>query len=414
MSGYSLEEAKKQLKGLAALGKSVDMTRGRPFRDQLDISLPMLDGAASLQYTYDGGDARNYGDLMGVPAARALFADIFGVSPQNVLVLDGSSLAIMYKLVATAYTFGIAGCAPWSKQGKISFLCPCPGYDRHFAICEEFGINMIPVAMDENGPDMDTVERLVRADESIKGMWCVPKYSNPTGIVYSDETVKRIAALKPAAKDFRVIWDNAYIVHSLYDDDDRLLNIFDLIMGTPNEDMVYEVGSTSKITFAGSGIAALASSAANLKDFTAHLKIALINPNKVNQVMHVSFLKDAQGVREVMKKHAALLRPKFELVDAVLEKNFANDEDVKWSKPRGGYFVSLDVRGVAGQVVAYALSAGVKFTAAGSTYPYHMDPSDSNIRIAPSVPTLDELDFAMRVLVASIKLALAEKRAREE
>lgn len=400
---YSVEDAQKELDRLRALNKSVDMTRGRPSEVQLDIAVPMLKGDYAFKYV--GGDARNYGDIKGVPQMRALFAELFGVDVNMVAALDGSSLSIMYELISQAENFGILGGTPWNKLDRVAFFCPSPGYDRHFAICEAFGIEMIPVPMTADGPDMDMIEELVSSDSAVKGVWCVPKYSNPTGAIYSPKTVERFAALRPAANDFRVFWDNAYLMHGLYGED-SLTNIFDLLPKYQNEDLVYEISSTSKITFAGSGVAAIATSEKNMADFISKLQFRIINPNKVNQVMHAAYLKDADGVRAIMRRHADILRPKFQLVLNRLDEEFADDDRVDWSRPRGGYFVSLDVRGAAKQVVELAKSAGVKFTAAGATYPYGKDPSNSNIRIAPSVPSLEDLDFAMKVLTLSIKIAL--------
>lgn len=405
----ALEAEQKNYVNLIGYGVSVDMTRGRPSSDQLEIAMPMLAGAGRYNYLASGIDARNYGEPAGAKPARELFAKLMGVDADETVVFDGSSLDIMYNLVQFAMQFGIMGGVPWNKLDGVKFICPAPGYDRHFSICQTFGIEMITVPMLADGPDMDEVERLVREDDRIKGMWCVPKYSNPTGIVYGDRTVSRIANLKPAAEDFRVFWDNAYFMHGLYDNSDKLLNIFDIAKQLGNEDMFYEFVSTSKITFAGSGVAALAASRANVADVLKKTFYKQINPNKVNQIMHAEFLKDEDNVRRIMARHAEILRPKFELCDSMLQAEFADVADVSWNKPRGGYFISLDVKGCAKRVVELAMSAGVKLTAAGSTYPYMNDPDDTNIRIAPSVPTLSELQFAIKVLICSIKLALLEK-----
>ena len=402
------EEEQKRYIQLKSKGVNVDMTRGRPSKDQLEIAMPMLKAAGDYDYIYDGLDARNYGEPAGIKPARELFAELLEVNSDELVVFDGSSLDIMYNLIQFAMQFGIMGSTPWNKLEAVRFLCPSPGYDRHFSICQNFGIEMISVPMTECGPDMDTVERLVAEDASIKGIWCVPKYSNPTGIVYSDETVKRIAGLRPLAKDFRVLWDNAYLVHGLYGDTDRLLNIFEAAREFGSEDMIYELVSTSKITFAGSGVAALAASRANVEDVLKKTFYKQINPNKVNQVMHVAFLKNVENIKRIMERHADILRPKFELCDKMLGEEFNGCEYVKWSKPRGGYFISLDVKGVAKRVVELAMEAGVKLTAAGSTYPYMRDVDNQNIRIAPSVPNLDEMEFAMSVLICSIKLAILE------
>lgn len=408
------EKEQKKYNDLQLKGVSVDMTRGRPSKEQLEIAMPMLRDAGSYNYLYGGLDARNYGEPAGIRPARELFANLLGVKPDEVIVFDGSSLDIMYNLVQFAMQFGVMGGTPWNKLEKVKFICPAPGYDRHFSICQNFGIEMIPVPMLSDGPNMDIVEKLVRSDESIKGIWCVPKYSNPTGIVYSDETVRRFARLRPLAKDFRVFWDNAYLVHGLYGEEDKLLNVFDVAKFEGSEDMFYELVSTSKITFAGSGVAALATSANNVKDVLTKTFFKQINPNKVNQVMHVSFLKDVENIKRVMKMHADILRPKFEMCENMLSAEFNGCDDVKWSSPRGGYFISLDVNGVAKRTVELAMQAGVRFTAAGSTYPYMRDETDSNIRIAPSVPSLTEMEFAMTVLISSIKLAFLEKYIKEK
>lgn len=404
-----LETERKTYRKLAKKDVSVDMTRGRPCKEQLQIAMPMLENAAKCDFGMSGIDARNYGEPAGLKQARDLFGNLLGVKGEDVIVCDGSSLDIMYNVVQFAMQFGILGSTPWNKLDKVKFICPSPGYDRHFSICQNFGIDMISVPMLADGPDMDLVETLVKDDESVKGIWCVPKYSNPTGITFSDKVVERMANLKPAAKDFRVYWDNAYCVHALYDDDVRLKNIFDLAKKAGNQDMVYAFTSTAKITFAGSGVSAFASSQNNVQDMLKRLFFKKISPNRVNQAMHVEFLKDVDNVKEIMKKHADILRPKFELFDEKMTKEFADEQDVVWTKPRGGYFISLDVEHCAKRVVQLALDAGVRFTAAGSTYPYGIDDNDSNVRIAPSVPSLDELDYAIDVLVSSIKIALLEK-----
>lgn len=404
-----LETERKTYRKLAKKDVSVDMTRGRPCKEQLQIAMPMLENAAKCDFGMSGIDARNYGEPAGLKQARDLFGNLLGVKGEDVIVCDGSSLDIMYNVVQFAMQFGILGSTPWNKLDKVKFICPSPGYDRHFSICQNFGIDMISVPMLADGPDMDLVETLVKDDESVKGIWCVPKYSNPTGITFSDKVVERMANLKPAAKDFRVYWDNAYCVHALYDDDVRLKNIFDLAKKAGNQDMVYAFTSTAKITFAGSGVSAFASSQNNVQDMLKRLFFKKISPNRVNQAMHVEFLKDVDNVKEIMKKHADILRPKFELFDEKMTKEFGDEQDVVWTKPRGGYFISLDVEHCAKRVVQLALDAGVRFTAAGSTYPYGIDDNDSNVRIAPSVPSLDELDYAIDVLVSSIKIALLEK-----
>ncbi len=407
-----LSQEQKAYKKLVKKGVSVDMTRGRPCKEQLQIAMPMLENAGKCNFMMSGIDARNYGEPAGLKQARELFAQFFGVKADEVIVCDGSSLDIMYNVVQFALQFGILGSTPWNKLDKVKFICPAPGYDRHFAICQNFGIDMITVPMLADGPDMDLVERICKDDESVKGIWCVPKYSNPTGITFSDKVVERMANLKPAAKDFRVFWDNAYCLHSLYDEDVKLKNIMDAAKKAGNQDMIYEFCSTAKITFAGSGVAAFASSQNNVTDLVKRLFFKKINPNKVNQALHVEFLKDINNVKEIMKKHADILRPKFELFDEKMTEAFSDVENVKWTKPLGGYFISVDVPHCAKRIVELASGVGVKFTAAGSTFPYGIDDNDSNIRIAPSVPSMEEMSFAVDVLVECIKIALCEYYAK--
>lgn len=397
---------------LKSEGLSLDMSRGKPNTKQLDLSnglLKILD--ENTCRAENGFDVRNYGILAGIPEARQLFADICGVSAENVVLGGSASLEIMYNTLMRAYVFGVAeGKTPWSSQEKIKFLCPAPGYDRHFGMCQDLGIEMITVRMTETGPDMHMVETLVSQDPSIKGIWCVPKYSNPDGVTYSDETVKRFASLKPAADDFRIFWDNAYIVHDVTDTPDTLLNIFDLIRGTDNEDMVYMFTSTAKITFPGAGISAFVSSKNNVDFALKHMTYQTISYDKINQLRHVKFLKNADGVREHMKKHKALLGPKFKIVTGTLTKELEGLEIARWKNPNGGYFVSLyTLNGTAKRVGQLAKDAGVTLTNVGATYPYGTDPDDSNIRIAPSYPSEDELQKAMDVLCVCVKLAALEK-----
>ena len=403
-----LKIAQKELSKIGKRGISVDMSRGRPANDQFETVMPMLEDAAAYNYTLGGADARNYGGLGGIRQARELFGELLGLRAENVIVGDGSSLDLMYTAVAFAMQFGLRGETPWKDLNKVKFVCPAPGYDRHFAICEEFGIEMITVPMLEDGPDMDTVESLVEDDPSIKGIWCVPKYSNPTGIIYSDKVVERLATMKTAAKDFRIFWDNSYVIHGLYDNNDKLKNIFDVARKAGTFDRIYTFTSTSKITFAGAGVACMGSSEENLVEFLKHLSIREICPNKVNQVMHVAFLKNVDNIKKIMAEHAKLLRPKFELVISRLTAEFAGDDFVKWTNPRGGYFISLDVRHCAKRIIELAKTVGVVFTPAGSTFPYHIDDGDSNIRIAPSVPSLEELSNAIDVLILAIKIARIE------
>lgn len=403
-----LKEEIKTYKRLQKKGISVDMTRGKPSDEQLDIAMPMLENAGKYNYHMSGFDARNYGEPAGVKQARELFADILDVKSEEVIVVDGSSLDIMYNVVQFAMQFGVLGSTPWNKLDKVKFICPAPGYDRHFSICENFGIDMITVPLKEDGPDMDLVENLVAGDPSIKGIWCVPKYSNPTGIVYSDKVVERLAKMPTAAEDFRIFWDNAYCVHTLYDDD-KLKNIFDVSKKVGTQDRVYCFTSTAKITFAGSGVSAFASSEKNVQDMLKRLFYKRINPNKVNQIMHVEFIKNIDNLKRIMAQHAEILRPKFELFQTKFSEAFEGCDDVEWSNPRGGYFISLNVGGCARRIVVLAGEAGIKVTPAGSTYPYGIDDNDANIRIAPSVPHVKELDFAIDVLVSAVRIALIEK-----
>ena len=403
-----LASEQKVLKKLAKEGRVVDMTRGRPSSEQLDLSVPMFDTVKDADFISQNIDVRNYGGVLGTKESRELFAEILGVKSEEVIVMDNSSLSIMYDLVQFAKQFGIDGHTPWNKLPKVKFICPAPGYDRHFAICQALGIEMITVPMLEDGPDMDLIEPMVKADASIKGIWCVPKYSNPTGIVYSDEVVERIATMPTAAEDFRVFWDNAYCVHGLYDEDDKLKNIFEVAKKADTKDRIYEFASTSKITFASAGISCVATSVKNVEEIKNHLFYKTIGPNKVNQYMHALFLKNKEGVLKLMKQHADILRPKFQIVDKVLSDAFTDDKFVKWSKPNGGYFVSVDVKSCASRIVELSKSAGVSFTKAGATFPYGMDDYNRNIRIAPSVPSEEELEFAMKVFVSAIKIARME------
>lgn len=359
----------------------------------------------------EGVDCRNYGVLDGIKEAQELLGAISEVSADKIIIYGNSSLNVMYDTVSRAMTHGVMGSTPWCKLDKVKFLCPVPGYDRHFAITEYFGIEMINVPMTPTGPDMDMVEKLVSEDEAIKGIWCVPKYSNPQGISYSDETVRRFAALKPAAKDFRIYWDNAYSVHHLYDDDqDVILEILDECEKAGNPDMVYKFTSTSKISFPGSGIAAIATSKNNIEEIKKQLAIQTIGHDKVNQLRHVLFFKNLDGVVEHMRKHAAILRPKFEAVISTLETELGGLGIGSWVKPKGGYFISFDAMdGCAKAIVAKAKEAGVVMTGAGATYPYGKDPKDSNIRIAPSFPSAEELKLAAELFVLCVKLVSVQK-----
>jgi DNA-binding transcriptional MocR family regulator len=365
----------------------------------------------SVMNAENGLDTRNYGGLDGIPEAKRLMAGIMDVKPEQVIVYGNSSLNIMYDTVARGMLLGFLGETPWSKLEKVKFLCPVPGYDRHFAVTEHFGIEMINVPMTEDGPDMDMVEKLVAEDDAIKGIWCVPNYSNPQGIVYSDETVRRMAALRPAAKDFRVFWDNAYAVHHLYGaQHGAMLNILEECEKAGNPDMVLEFASTSKVSFAGAGIAAMAASEANLADARKSMTIQTIGYDKVNQLRHVNYFRDMAGVEAHMEKHAALLRPRFELVLDTLEQSLSGTGAGKWISPKGGYFITFEsVEGCATRIVALAKEAGVVLTPAGAPFPYGKDPQDSVIRIAPSYPTMEELQQAAEVFVVCVKLATVEK-----
>ena len=391
----------------------LDMSRGKPSADQLDLSMGMMDVLSSDDdlTCEDGTDCRNYGVLTGIDEAKELLADMMEVNPSTIIIYGNSSLNVMYDTVSRAMTHGIMGNTPWCKLDKVKFLCPVPGYDRHFGITQYFGIEMINVPMTPEGPDMDMIEELVANDASIKGIWCVPKYSNPQGICYSDETVDRLASMKTAAKDFRIFWDNAYCVHHLYEDkQDYLLEILMECKKAGNQDMVYKFSSTSKISFPGSGIAAIAASDANLADIRNMMKVQTIGHDKVNQLRHVRFFKDIHGIVEHMKKHADIMRPKFETVINTLERELGGLEIGSWIAPRGGYFISFDaMEGCAKAIVAKAKEAGLVMTGAGATFPYGKDPKDSNIRIAPSYPTPEELAVAAEIFVLSVKLVSIDK-----
>ena len=422
LSKEELLELKKGLEArfeeIKAKGLSLDMSRGKPAADQLNLSMGMMDVLNSSEELTcaNGVDCRNYGGLDGIDEAKQLLADMMEVPKDNVIIFGNSSLNVMYDSVARCMYEGVLGGKPWALQGKVKFLCPVPGYDRHFGITEHFGVEMINVPMTPDGPDMDMVEKLVSEDPLVKGIWCVPKYTNPQGYVYSDETVRRFANLKPAAEDFRIFWDNAYCVHHLYEDkQDYLLEILMECKKAGNPDMVYKFSSTSKISFPGSGIAAMAASDANLKDIRNMMKVQTIGHDKVNQLRHVRFFKDIHGIVEHMKKHADILRPKFETVLEVLDKELGGLEIGSWIAPRGGYFISFDaLDGCAKAIVAKAKEAGVVLTGAGATFPYGKDPHDSNIRIAPSYPTPEELEMAADIFVLSVKLVSIDKILEEK
>lgn len=394
-------------------GLSLDMSRGKPSTEQLDLGMGILNAVdeESVIYAENGLDTRNYGGMDGIPEAKRLMGGIMDVRPEQVMVYGNSSLNIMYDTVARGMLIGFMGETPWCKLDRVKFLCPVPGYDRHFAVTEHFGIEMINIPMTEDGPDMDMVEGLVSEDAAIKGIWCVPKYSNPQGIVYSDETVRRMASLKPAAKDFRVFWDNAYAVHHLYGAaEDTMLNILDLAEKAGNADMIFTFSSTSKISFAGAGIAAMAASEANLADARRSMTIQTIGYDKVNQLRHVKYFKDMAGIEAHMEKHAALLRPRFELVLDTLERELDGRDAGSWIPPKGGYFITFEAKeGCAKRIVELAKEAGVVLTPAGAPFPYGKDPKDSVIRIAPSYPTMEELQQAAEIFVCCVRLATVEK-----
>ena len=406
------EELKKEYIDAKGKGLNLNMARGKPSKAQLDMSMDILDALSSKDnaITESGIDSRNYGDLTGIPEAKQLMADVMGTDPQNVIVFGNASLPIMYDTVARSYCFGVNGSTPWCKLDKVKRLCPVPGYDRHFAITEQFGIEMITIPMNSEGPDMELVKKYVEEDETIKGIWCVPKYSNPTGITFSDSVVRAFAALKPAAEDFRIFWDNAYAVHDLYEDKkDELIDILSECALNGNEDMVYEFCSTSKVSFAGAGIAAMATSEKNRKWVESTMTIQTIGYDKMNQLRHVRYFKDIDGLKVHMKKHADMLRPKFEAVLKCFESELGGLDIATWTEPKGGYFISFDaMEGCAKEIVAKCKEAGVTLTGAGATYPYKKDPKDSNIRIAPSFPTPEEMELASRVFVLCVKLVTIE------
>lgn len=407
------KELTQQFEEVKAKGLSLDMSRGKPGKDQLDLSMPMLDlvNANSDMKCENGMDCRNYGVLDGIPEAKRLLSSMIDTDSEHVIVFGNSSLNIMFDTVSRCMLKGVLGSTPWCKLDKVKFLCPSPGYDRHFKVTEFFGIEMITVPMMSDGPDMDVVEELVSKDEAIKGIWCVPKYSNPQGYTYSDETVRRFANLKPAAKDFRIFWDNAYCVHHLYEEDqDSLLDIITECEKAGNPNMVFEFASTSKVSFPGSGVSVLAASKANLEDVKKYITTQTIGHDKINQLRHVKFFKDMQGIEEHMMKHAALIRPKFEAVLNTLDRELSGLDIGQWTKPKGGYFISFDsMEGCAKAIVAKTKEAGVVMTGAGATFPYGMDPKDSNIRIAPTLPSAQELALAAEIFVLSVKLVSVEK-----
>lgn len=407
-------ELDRQFEDAKEKGLKLDMSRGKPTPAQLDMGMGLMDALTSESdmKSENGLDTRNYGAMDGIPEAKHLMADVMGGVPaENVIVYGNASLSIMYDTVSRAMTHGVLGSTPWCKLEKVKFLCPAPGYDRHFAITQHFGIEMITIPMTPEGPDMDLVEKYVSEDETVKGIWCVPKYSNPQGYSYSDETVRRFAALKPAAKDFRIYWDNAYAVHDLYEDRrDEILEILSECEKAGNPDLVYEFASTSKISFSGAGIAAFASSKANIEEAKRSMTIQTIGHDKVNQLRHARYFKNLEGIRAHMRRHADIIRPKFEAVLAVLDKELGGLGIGEWTKPNGGYFISFDaMEGCAKAIVAKCREAGMVLTGAGATFPYGKDPKDSNIRIAPTYPTAEEMAEASDLFVLCVKLVSVEK-----
>ncbi|MBQ7161532.1 MAG: aminotransferase class I/II-fold pyridoxal phosphate-dependent enzyme [Clostridia bacterium] len=419
-SELSKEEIQEELKKLraeyaemASHGYKLNMARGVLSKAQLELTQDMLTALVTPDQccTESGTDCRNYGLLDGIPEAKRLMADILGIQPHKVIVGGNSSLNLMYDAVARNLLFGTEDVKePWAKQGKIKFICPVPGYDRHFAICEALGIEMINVDLLDDGPDMDAVEKLVSSDPQIKGMWCVPKYSNPTGTVYSDKVIRRIASLKPAAKDFRVFWDNAYVVHSLYGEPAKQLEILAEAEKQGNPNMIYEFASTSKISFPGSGVAVIASSPENIEEIKHRMGVQTIGHDKLNQMRHVRYFKNMDGIREHMKEHAAIIAPKFKLVTDTLKRELDGLDIARWTEPEGGYFVSLDIYiGSASRVYILMSELGVTLTPAGATFPYHLDPNDRNLRIAPTFPPIDELKIACDALCLCVRIAALER-----
>ena len=410
------DEALARYNDFKAQGLSLNMSRGNPCKEQLELSVSMLDVFDDGDFISENGiDVRNYGMLDGIPEAKTLFSDMIGVDHDEVIIFGNSSLNAMFWTVQTAFNKGVLGSTPWGKLDKAKFLCPVPGYDRHFKVTEFFGIEMINIPMTADGPDMDLIEKLVAEDDSIKGIWCVPQYSNPDGISYSDETVKRFAALKPAAKDFRIFWDNAYCIHHLTDSPKYILNILEEAKKVGNENIVYIFGSTSKITFPGAGVAVMGASRENVESLKKFLGISIISYDKMNQLRHVKFFENFEHMKDHMKKHMAIIAPKFKLVCDKLNKEIAPLGIGQWTEPEGGYFVSFNaMNGCAKRIVKLCSEAGVTLTGAGATFPYGVDPDDRNIRLAPTYPPIEDLGKAMDLFTICVKLASAEKLLGEK
>ena len=406
------EELLAKFEACKAKGLKLDMSRGKPSRAQLDLCEDMLTVLSKNEDMNDGAtDTRNYGGLEGILSCRQMFADIMEVPVEMVMAGGNASLTMMYDTMMRLWVFGAPNGKPWCQEEKVKWLCPAPGYDRHFSICQQLGIEMITVPMLADGPDMDMVEKLAAEDASVKGIWCVPKYSNPEGKTYSDEVVRRIATMKTAAPDFRVFWDNAYIVHHLSDDQEQLLNIFAVAKEAGTEDRILEFCSTSKISYAGAGVGAMAASEANIVWTKKIMTVQAIGPDKINQLRHVRYFKDMAGIEAHMKKHAELLKPKFDMVLSMLESNLGGTGAGSWHNPKGGYFISFDAMpGCAKRIHALCKEAGVVMTGAGATFPYGKDPQDSNLRIAPSLPPVEELQAAAEVFCVCALLAAVEKR----
>jgi len=421
---FSTDELRQELENVmeeynreVSLGFKLDMSRGKPDPTQLNLSMGMLQqNPYDLIYSRKGTDVRNYGELAGVDEAKQLFADVLGLKMENIIMGGQSSLALMYDCFIKALVLGVyGGSKPWGQQGPLKFLCPAPGYDRHFRICQEFGVEMITIPMTPNGPDMDLVRQYAESDPSVKGIWCTPKYSNPQGYTYSVETVEAIAALKPAADDFRVFWDNAYFVHGFREPDDYLENIFDACAKYGSQDMVYEFMSTSKVTFSGAGVAVFAASKNNIQFLTRQMQVQTLGYDKLNQLRHVKFFKDKDGLYAHMKKQADYLRPKFDCALAALDAGLSGREIGEWTKPNGGYFISYTgLPGTAKRCVELCKKAGVTITGAGATYPYGIDPQDNNIRLAPSYPSTEQLYICIRVFCLCQRIAALEVLLKEK